>query len=167
MDTPTEQVDTGRVIPEDTFAHRLMLARAHAGHISIRVAAEKCGYGRGAWTGWERGMRPSDKLEVAEVVSEQLGVDFEWLLFGGQLTPEAGARPGRTLRRVVRQSSERSTYSVAPAERTGFTPPHQRTSPERPMSPAGHHPGDRPPGRPDAPTAPRQRRTHRIDRPTT
>lgn len=99
MDTTVETIEpnTGAV-PADTFGHRLMLARAHAGHISIRVAADMCGLGRGAWTNWERGARPEDKIEVAEVVAEKLGVDRDWLLFGGPLAKEE-RRPGRVLSR--------------------------------------------------------------------
>lgn len=96
MSAPTESErevapKRGR-IPADTLAHRLMLARAMAGHLSIREAADLCGYGRGAWTNWERGARPLDVLDVVRVVAERLDVDEEWLLFGG---PLAGARTSR------------------------------------------------------------------------
>lgn len=82
----------------DSFANRLMLARAHAGHMSIRDAAEMCGLGRGAWTNWEKGARPADIIDIATVVAEKLGVDRDWLLFGGQLG-QAEGRPGRRIRR--------------------------------------------------------------------
>jgi hypothetical protein len=82
-------------IPVDSFANRLMLARAHAGHLSIREAAELCDLGRGAWTNWEKGTLPGDIIEVATIVAEKLQVDREWLLFGGQL----GRQEGRTVRR--------------------------------------------------------------------
>jgi transcriptional regulator with XRE-family HTH domain len=70
----------------DSFGNRLKLARAHAGHLSIREAADRCDIGRGAWTNWERGARPADIIEVAAVVACRLGVDRDWLLFGGPLT---------------------------------------------------------------------------------
>jgi transcriptional regulator with XRE-family HTH domain len=82
-------------IPVDSFANRLMLARAHAGHISIREAADLCGIGRGAWTNWEKGARPVDIIDIAAAVADKLGVDRDWLLFGGQL---ASVEP-RSLRR--------------------------------------------------------------------
>lgn len=82
-------------IPADSFANRLMLARAYAGHLSIRDAAEMCGLGRGAWTNWEKGAKPVDLIEIVEVIAEKLGVDFDWLLFGGEL----GKAEGRPLRR--------------------------------------------------------------------
>lgn len=80
-------------VPNDSFGNRLMLARAHAGHLSIREAAELCDIGRGAWTNWEKGARPVGLIEIAEVVSEKLGVDRDWLIFGGPLTtPEPAGR---------------------------------------------------------------------------
>jgi hypothetical protein len=87
----------GRV-PADTFANRLILARALAGHLSIREAADLCKpLGRGAWTNWERGARPADLLETARIISEKLDVDFDWLLFGGPLD---GPRGRPILRRI-------------------------------------------------------------------
>ncbi len=87
---------TGRgSIPVDSFGNRLKLARAHAGHLSIREAADLCHIGRGAWTNWERGARPADIIDVSAVVACRLGVDRDWLLFGG---PLATSEP-RSLRR--------------------------------------------------------------------
>lgn len=77
-------------IPADTFAVRLMLARALAGHLSIREAAEVCGFGRGAWTNWERGARPLDIVDVCGRIAEGLDVDFNWLLLGGPLAGPRG-----------------------------------------------------------------------------
>lgn len=94
-----QQPDERGRIPMDSFANRLMLARAHAGHLSIREAAELCDLGRGAWTNWEKGTLPGDIIDVASVVAEKLHVDREWLLFGGMLTrTEAGhaRRRGRS-----------------------------------------------------------------------
>jgi len=100
---PDQNQATGRgAIPVDSFANRLMLARAHAGHISIREAADLCDLGRGAWTNWEKGARPVDVIEVAAVVAEKLGVDQEWLLFGGAL----GEAERRSLRRRGRETDE-------------------------------------------------------------
>lgn len=91
---PTEQDTRRGGIPADSFANRLMLARAYAGHLSIREAADMCDLGRGAWTNWEKGTLPGDIIDVATVVAEKLGVDREWLLFGGQLG-QAQTRPSR------------------------------------------------------------------------
>lgn len=102
---PAQSASTQRGgIPADSFANRLMLARAYAGHIPIRRAAELCGFGHGAWTNWEKGANPADKVEVAEVISEKLGVDFDWLLFGGSLSSKD--QEGRPLRRRDRRGRE-------------------------------------------------------------
>lgn len=131
-------------IPADTFAHRLMLARAHAGHISIREAADRCGLGRGAWTNWERGARAVDIIEVASVISEQLGVDRDWLLFGGPLaTPEAGSGRNAARRRdnvrsadlPVRVTRRRTTRTGALLRRRPSTGPAARTEPNTGPSP--------------------------------
>lgn len=129
-------------IPADSFANRLMLARAHAGHLSIRDAAELCGLGRGAWTNWEKGAKPADKIEIAEVVAEKLGVDFDWLLFGGAL-PQV---EGRTLRRRGRD----------PRTTPGYTP-----MAVRPTLTGTRPPDNRPNGRPDTEPG----RTTYVDRP--
>lgn len=80
-------------IPADTFGVRLMLVRAHAGHITVKDAAEKCGLNYGSWSNWERGKMPRDLLDVVESISEGLGIDRDWLLHGGALT-----RPSRKSR---------------------------------------------------------------------
>lgn len=77
-------------IPADTFAVRLMLARALAGHLSIREACELTGLNRGSWQGWERGLRPRDILDVAQCIAASLDVDEHWLLFGGPLAGPRG-----------------------------------------------------------------------------
>jgi transcriptional regulator with XRE-family HTH domain len=103
-------------VPADTLANRLMLARALAGHLSIREAADQCGLGRGAWTKWERGTRPSDVLQIVPLIAEKLDVDEQWLMWGG---PLEGPR-GRVIPK--RPGSFRVTY----LERT------QRPMPDRP-----------------------------------
>jgi len=95
LDAAAVPAQRGR-IPADTLPNRLMLARAMAGHLSIREAAELCGYGRGAWTNWERGARPLDVIEVVTAIAEKLDCDKEWLLFGGPLTPPRGRPTKRT-----------------------------------------------------------------------
>lgn len=123
-----DQQRRGRV-PADTLANRLMLARALAGHLSIREAAELCGLGRGAWTNWERGARPADVLEIVPLIAERLDVDEHWLLWGGPLEGPRG--------RVVakRPTSDRQPY-LPGAGRTGSTRPKVRTDQPRPISPA-------------------------------
>ena len=88
-------------IPADTFGVRLMLVRAHAGHMTVKDAADKCGLNYGSWSNWERGKMPRDLLDVVEAIAEGLGIDRDWLLHGGPLT-----RPSRKPR--VRFASFRS-----------------------------------------------------------
>lgn len=105
-ETAAEAEREGRVIaavPEDTYAHRLMLVRAHAGHLSIREAAEKCGLNYASWANWERGARSRSMVEDAEVISDEFGIDRDWLLHGGALT-----RPSR-IRKVRIASLHRGT----------------------------------------------------------
>jgi transcriptional regulator with XRE-family HTH domain len=125
MTESTGDVREGRVIaqvPEDSYAHRLMLARAHAGHLSIRAAAERCGLNHATWANWERGMRSRTLVEDAEAIAETLGVDRDWLLHGGPLTvPERRRRAAAT---------QRKTYASArPGER--YSRAHRRPRPRR------------------------------------
>lgn len=122
MTTGTETPER-QSIPTDTFEARLMLARLHAGRLSIRDAAERCGYTNESWSGWERGRRPSDKLEVAEVISETLGVDRDWLLYGGPLIKEE-RRSTRVLRRRRKEgaAAEPNVFYPATPEHTGCVP---------------------------------------------
>lgn len=115
-------------IPADTFSNRLLLARALAGHLSIREACERTGLNRGNWQGWERGQRPRDQVEVSQTIADALDVDFNWLLLGGPLAgahgPRVAKRPGKDrvayLSRSVRPMSDR---------------PKVRTDQPRPISP--------------------------------
>jgi transcriptional regulator with XRE-family HTH domain len=88
---------TGR-IPADTFSIRLMLARALAGHLSIREASELTGLNRGAWQDWEHGRRPRDLIDVCRRVADKLDVDFNWLLLGGSLAGPRGVPTERPTR---------------------------------------------------------------------
>lgn len=100
-DERSEERASGRgTIPVDTFSVRLVLARIHAGDLTLRDAAERCGLSFASWSNWERGMKPRDLLEVAQAVSEGLGIDRDWLLFGGPLTPEKRHRDVRRRNRL-------------------------------------------------------------------
>jgi transcriptional regulator with XRE-family HTH domain len=72
-----------------------MLSRAHAGNIAIREAALKCGLNYGSWSNWERGGMPRDLLETVRKISDGLGIDDEWLLFGGALAGRSWRDRGR------------------------------------------------------------------------
>jgi hypothetical protein len=110
MTTTPGEAREGRLlaaIPEDTYAHRLMLARSHAGHLSIREAAVRCGINYASWAGWERGANSRTLVDDATVIAERLNVDRDWLLFGGPLTPS---------RRVKRVSDGYPRRSVRPGD---------------------------------------------------
>lgn len=103
-------------VPEDTFAARLMLARVHAGYQTIDEASAKCGLNRQSWSNWEKGMKPRDLLDVVNAISEGLGVDRDWLLFGGPLaTPEPAGR--RQLKRRRNQGAGATNESAQEAVR--------------------------------------------------
>jgi transcriptional regulator with XRE-family HTH domain len=121
--TEVAQRETGRVIPRDTFRARLMLVRLHAGDLTIREAAAKCGLNYGSWANWEKGVKPRDRVETAEAISDALGVDRDWLLFGGPLAPE-DRRPGRVVSRPGRRLP--ASYPIAAGQAT-------------PDQPNGHH----------------------------
>lgn len=138
-------------IPADTFAARLVLSRHHAGQLSIEKAAARCGINAGNWAHWERGRRPLDKVDVARAISDGLGIDFDWLLFGGPLT---GARGVPT----------RAERTVGPNFRYGRAP--VRPSDTRPIGGPVAGPRTRPPsGPPRAAGGPLRRRAVRISEP--
>lgn len=126
-----------RGIPADTFGNRLMLARAYAGHLSIRDAAERCkGFGvrigHGAWANWEKGAMPFDRLAVVDIISEQLGVDADWLLNGGPLVEQP-----RRHRRWRRDEPEATVTTGSRGHRPALShppgrPAGTRTAPVRP-----------------------------------
>jgi hypothetical protein len=137
--TPDQQrLRRGRK-PADTFSNRLMLARALAGHVSIREACEITGLNRGNWTGWERGLRPRDILDVCQRVAAGLDIDEEWLLWGGPLAGPMGVPVTREP--DVRAEEFRQAYSPR-AERPADTRPKVRV--DRTHPPAGPAVGRRP-----------------------
>lgn len=146
-DPPTQRQ---RPIPADTFAVRLAIARMHAGHLTIREAAETCGLNYGSWSNWENGSKPRDLLEVAYAVSEGLDVDHSWLLFGGPLAGPHGMPTGKKKARSDQLDRFTTRYREVAAK------------------PRGGRPNGRPsPGqRPGTPPRPEQRRPVRISRPS-
>lgn len=80
-------------IPLDTLQNRLVLARMHAGHLSIREASMRCGLGRGAWQNWEapptKGNASSPRIDDLRAIATHLGVSLAWLVEGGPLAVPA------------------------------------------------------------------------------
>lgn len=78
-----------QLIPADSLANRLILIRRELG-LSQREAALRCGVGFGSWQSWENGSAPRNALRDLVWVAERLGVDRDWLMFGGPLRPDDG-----------------------------------------------------------------------------
>lgn len=77
------QTDYGWV-PEDSLANRLVLVRRHLG-ITQRVAAERSGLTFGEWQGLEDGRQVRGLDVKVTAISRTLGVDRDWLIWGGPL----------------------------------------------------------------------------------
>jgi transcriptional regulator with XRE-family HTH domain len=118
-------------IPADTFAARLLLARHHAGRLSQREAAEKCGLNYASWSNWEDGRRPRDLLEVVDQISAGLRINREWLLFGGPLLPARG--------RPIRKASDITGAYPRPSVRPIDSRPTGRTRTRTATQPARRH----------------------------
>lgn len=165
----------GGRIPIDTFAARLILARHDAGQLSQRDAAERCGLNYASWSNWEGGMRPRDLIDVVEQIATGLGIDRDWLLFGGSLA-KPGPRVGRRIRPIrrggdfnvtlshpvrsapadhpIRRGVPHTTIGVGPSA-AGVSPsvPQRRdsTRPQSPIPATSRRPvATRPPARPMA-----------------
>jgi len=93
-------------VPVDTFAARLVLARLHAGNLTLQQAAARCGLVDQSWSNWERGAKPRDLVDVVAAISESLGIDRDWLMYGGPLS-----QPERPIRRL---RSDRTTVRYQP-----------------------------------------------------
>lgn len=151
---PDPAAQSGRAVPADTYAHRLMLARAHAGNLSIRTAAELCGLNHANWANWEQGIRSRTVVEDVEAISEGLGIDRNWLLFGGPLAVADSNGRGRKLRR---RGTGGYPCRAGQASPSGHTRPPTRRDREgtgkghgwlTSQSNAGRNPRSRPPGYP-------------------
>lgn len=68
-------------IPANTFATRLLLVRRELG-LNVKEASAKCGLHYATWSTWENGRKPADMATVVRRISDHLGVDREWLMWG-------------------------------------------------------------------------------------
>ena len=71
-------------IPEDTFGLRLIALRTHLKLTQAEIAA-RCDLDDGSWSNWERGAKPRGMDEIVRKISDALGVDRDWLMWGGSL----------------------------------------------------------------------------------
>ncbi|WP_100502337.1 helix-turn-helix domain-containing protein, partial [Mycobacteroides abscessus] len=86
MTAMTELPRAGSV-PTDSLSNRLVLVRQER-KLSQRAAAELSGLTFAEWQGMELG-RAARRIDVkVRQIAEALGVDRDWLMWGGQLTPE-------------------------------------------------------------------------------
>lgn len=82
----TAHSDRSLEVPADTFEMRLAIARFHAGNLSAAEAAMRVGVSGQAWRNWEAGKSVgARKPAMIRFIAEQLGVNEDWLRFGGEL----------------------------------------------------------------------------------
>jgi len=67
--------------PDDTFGSRLLLVR-RALQLTTEEAAAACGLVSPTWNTWENGSTPRKLNDVVEKISQALGVDRDWLMWG-------------------------------------------------------------------------------------
>jgi hypothetical protein len=125
MTTDSEGQDRG-AIPSDTFSMRLVIVRHFAGRLSIEQAASQAGINPEAWRRWEDGARPRDLIEVTSAISEAYGIDLNWLMFGGPLTPARG----KPTKRPDSVTFRKGNLTVRPAD----TRPNSRDDSSRSKS---------------------------------
>lgn len=77
-------------IPADTFGTRLLIARKQRG-LTVEGVAKACGIAHPTWTTWENGAKPRDLVTAVHKISAALGVDRDWLMWGGALEAEKRA----------------------------------------------------------------------------
>lgn len=79
-------------VPTDSLANRMALVRRER-KLSQRAAAETCGLTFGEWQGIEDG-RNTRRIDMkVRQIAMALGVDRDWLMWGGPLAPEDDADP--------------------------------------------------------------------------
>ena len=72
-------------VPEDSLANRLLLVRRQLG-LSQRAAAEQAHLTFGEWQSLEDGRAARDVGRKVASISTYLGVDRDWLMWGGALS---------------------------------------------------------------------------------
>lgn len=80
-------------IPEETFAARLRLIR-HALDLTTEEIGQKVGVPGPTWNTWENGAKPRRMDEKVAQISEALGVDRAWLMWGVRTGSRCTLLPG-------------------------------------------------------------------------
>jgi transcriptional regulator with XRE-family HTH domain len=95
MVLPVGVTDGGSWVPTDTFAGRLILVRKELG-LGQEEAAQRCDLKPSTWATWELGRSPRNLVQVVRTIHERLGVDRDWLMWGGPLRSRCFAHlPGQ------------------------------------------------------------------------
>lgn len=76
--------EEGHLIPEDSFGIRLVAIRTYLKLTQAEIAA-RCDLDDGSWSNWERGAKPRGMDGIVAKISKSLGVDRDWLMWGGPL----------------------------------------------------------------------------------
>lgn len=71
--------------PADTLSLRMISVR-HDEHLTQRQAALRCGVPFGVWQGMENGRETRNLGQWIGAISDELGYDREWLMWGGSLS---------------------------------------------------------------------------------
>lgn len=80
-------------VPTDAFGNRLRLVRLELG-LSVEEIAARCQINQTTWSKWERGINvPRGLHRVVAVICNETGVDRNWLMWGGPLTPGSACIP--------------------------------------------------------------------------
>lgn len=78
-------------VPADTFGARLLLIRKEK-RMTVEAIARICGIAHPTWTTWENGARPRDMRDAVTKIAAAVGVDRDWLMWGGPLIGDRSSR---------------------------------------------------------------------------
>lgn len=100
-------------MPSDTFATRLLIARSQR-DMTQQQAADACGINRATWALWEGGSSPRNMADVVMKIAAGLGVDRDWLLWGGPLSHPSGPDrgPGLAVSPITERYTRRGSVGV-------------------------------------------------------
>jgi hypothetical protein len=83
MTTVDRAASQGWVADDSTFGARLALIRQRMHWGNVKEAAVACGLPVESWRSWERdGRVPQRIVEVAGIIADRSGCNYEWLLSG-------------------------------------------------------------------------------------
>jgi len=101
--------------------------------MTIDQAAEAAGVKPSSWANWEAGRRPQRETDVIGAIADALDIDFNWLLFGGQLLSARG-RPTNRPNPVTGWYPNLTDQSRVDSARSSNHRPKGRTDPRGPSN---------------------------------